>query len=150
MAELHKPWILLAVAAGLARLEDAKVKINDLPNKGDKHEEPFKSVVFDVDSREAASELFDLAEAAKGTVKVEVDGKETEVPAENPLSVLLGYAYGLNCRAKVRAQYEAKFEDPDKAVKKIAEMLVKSGQFKSLDKALAAAKLMREEPDETE
>lgn len=147
MSELHKPWILAAVAKGLVRFESAKVKINDTPNKGDKHEEPFESAVFVVESATDAANLYNLAETDRGTVKQE-DG--TEVPGDNPIGVLLGYAYGLNCRAKVRARYEAKYEDPDKAVKKIAEMLVKSGQFKSLDKALAAARLMREEPDETE
>lgn len=145
MAELHKPWILSALAAGLVRFEDAKVTVKDVPNKGDKQEIPFKSAVFVIDSPESAASLYKLAEADKGTVKAE-DG--TEVPAENPIGTLLAYAYGLNCRAKVRAQFEARFEDPDKAVKKIAEMLVKAGQFKSFEKALAAAKLMREEPAE--
>lgn len=145
MAELHKPWILSAQAAGLVRFETAKVTVKDVPNKGDKQEIPFNAASFVLTSAADAAKLYDLAEVDKGTVKLE-DG--SEVPAENPVATLLAYAYGLNCRAKVRAQFEAKFEDPDKAVKKIAEMLVKAGQFKSFEKALAAAKLMREEPAE--
>jgi len=147
MAELHKAWVLAAAAAGLVRFEDAKIKVNDLPNPGDKHEEPFKVAIFEITTALRASELFELAEADKGTIKVEVDGKETEVPADNPVGVLLGYAYGLNCRAKVRADFAKQFEDPDKAIKSIAEKLVKSGRFKSFDKALAAAKMLREIED---
>jgi len=145
MAELHKPWILAAVAKALVRFEDAKVTVKNVPNKDDIQEVPFKAATFILSSPEDAAALYTLAEADRGTIKLE-DG--SEVPGDNPVASYLAYAYGLNCRAKVRAQFEAKFEDPDKAVKKIAEMLVKSGAFKSFDKALAAARLMREEVDE--
>lgn len=142
MAELHKAWIMAAEAAGLVRFESANVKINDVPNKGDEHLEPFQRAIFVLSDEASASKLYGIAEAGKGTVKDE-DGNES--PAENPLATLLTYAYGLNCRAKVRTTYEAKFEDPDKAIKQIAEKLVKSGRFKSYDKALAAARLLQEE-----
>ena len=70
------------------------------------------------------------------------------MPKANPLADLLTYAYGLNCRAKVRADFEAQFEDPEKAIKKIADALVKSGRFKSYEKALATARLLEEDEDE--
>ena len=145
MAELHKPWILAALAEGLVRFEDAEVTVKNVPNKGDVQKVPFKAATFNIESPADASALYTIAEADRGTIELE-DG--TKVPGDNPVGTLLAYAYGLNCRAKVRAQFEGRFEDPDKAVKKIADMLVKSGQFKSFDKALSAAKLMREEPDE--
>jgi len=145
MAELHKAWILAGVSKSLIRFEDANVTVKNVPEKGNEVKVPFKAATFIIASPEDAAALYTLAEADRGTVKLE-DG--TEVPGDNPVATLLAYAYGLNCRAKVRAQFEAKFEDPDKAVKKIAEMLVKSNAFKSFDKALAAARLMREEVDE--
>jgi hypothetical protein len=140
MAELHKSWITAAQAAGIIRFEDATVTIKDVPNKGDKHEESFKLARF-IASPENLMALWTLADAERGEETLD-DG--SKVPGENPLNVLLTYAYGLNCRAKVRAQYEAKFEDPEKAIKKIAESLVKAGRFKSYEKALAAARLLQE------
>jgi len=145
MAELHKPWILAAASKSLVRFEDAKVTVKNVPTKGDETTVPFKAATFIIGSPEDAAALYTLAEADRGVIKAE-DG--TETPGENPVATLLAYAYGLNCRAKVRQQFEAGFEDPDKAVKKIADMLVKSGAFKSFDKALAAAKLMREAPED--
>lgn len=141
MAELHKPWILAAANAGLVRFEDAEVTVKNVPNKGDEKKVPFKAAVFTIENKAQASELYELAEADKGTIKLE---NGTEVPGDNPIATLLAYAYGLNCRAKVRAQFESQFEDPEKGIKKIAEMLVKTGRFKSFDKALAAARLMQE------
>lgn len=143
VSDLHKSFVTAAAAKGLVRFEAAKVTVKNVPNKGDEQEIPFEAAVFTIETPEQAAELFKLAEADRPTVKTD-DG---EAPGDNPVATLLGYAYGLNCRAKVRSQFEAKFEDPDKAVKKIAEMLVKSGQFKSFDKALAAAKLMREDDE---
>lgn len=141
MANLHKPWILSAVEAGLARIAQAKVTVKNVPNKGDVQEVPFDAVEFIVPDAASATKLYELAESART--------KDDEgVLSENPLNILLGYAYGLNCRAKVRAQFEARFEDPEKGIKKIAEMLVKTGRFKTYEKALAAARLMQE--DETE
>ena len=141
MANLHKAWITSAVEAGLARIAEAKVTVKNVPNKGDVQEVPFDAVEFILPDAASAQALYSLAETART--------KDDEGNlSENPLNILLGYAYGLNCRAKVRAQFEAKFEDPEKAVKKIAEMLVKSGRFKTFDKALAAAKLMQEVDEE--
>jgi hypothetical protein len=141
---LHKAWILAAVAANLARIEEAKVTVKNVPNKGDEKKVPFDHIVFATDA-DSIVKLFALAEAEKGTTK---DDDGNEVPNENPLNTLLTYAYGLNCRAKVRAQYEGQFEDPEKGIKKIAEMLVKTGRFKTFEKALAAARLMQEDDEE--
>lgn len=140
---LHKAWVEAAVARGLARYENAEVTINDVPNKGDKHKEAFKRVVFSIDGS-TVLDLYNLADAERGVVKDE-DGNE--VPGENPVNDLLTYAYGLNCRAKVRTQYEAKFVDPEKGDKDMASKLVKSGRFKSFEKALAAVKLMHEDDE---
>jgi len=147
VSNLHKEWIKNAVSKSLARTTDASITVKDVPNKGDKKDIPFEKVEFALTDADGLTALWALAESARGTVKLE-DG--TEVPGENPINTLLTYAYGLNCRAKVRADFERQFEDPDKAVKKIAEMLVKSGQFKNYDKALAAAKAMRETADDDE
>lgn len=137
----HQDWILAAAEAKLVRFEDAAVTIKGVPTKDAEVKVDFDAAVFVIESAEDAEKLYKLAEDGRGT---DAEGN----PKANPLATLLAYAYGLNCRAKVRAQYEAQFEDPDKAVKKIAEMLVKAGQFKSFDKALAAAKLMREQPED--
>lgn len=149
---LHKAWVLAAVAAGLARLEKASITLKPKASPtGKKEEVPFERAIFLVDSKDDASRLYDLAEKDRGTVTVKDENdKDVEVPDVNDLAKLLTYAYGLNCRTKVRTGFEAQFEDPDKALKKVAENLVKSGQFKNYDKALAAARLMREEPDEDE
>jgi hypothetical protein len=144
MSNLHKSWISDAVNKGLARFVPANITVKNVPNKGDEKEIPFEKVEFTVTDDAGIQALWTLGEAARGTVKAE-DG--TEVPGENPLNTLLTYAYGLNCRAKVRADFERQFEDPDKALKQIAEKLVKSGKFKSYDKALAAAKLLTEDED---
>jgi len=143
--ELHKEWIRTAVAAGLARFVDANVTIKDIPNEGDKKEVPFKKVEFAVSDAADLTKLFTMAEAGKGTTKDE-DGKE--VPAENPINTLLTYAYGLNCRSKVRITYESQFVDPEAGLKKVANLLVKTGRFKSLEKALAAARAMQEDDSE--
>ncbi len=147
MSNLHKSWISDAVAKGLGRIEKASISVKNVPNKGDEKDIPFDKVVFTLTDADSLAALWTLAETARGTEKLE-DG--TEVPGENPVNTLLTYAYGLNCRAKVRADFESQFVDPDKAVKKIAEMLVKAGQFKSFDKALAAAKAMRETDESDE
>lgn len=145
MANLHKAWILAAAEKNFVRFEDAAVTVKNVPNKGDEKKVDFKAALFTIESPEDAAALYTLAETERTRTKAD-DG--TETIGDNPLATLLAYAYGLNCRAKVRAQFESQFEDPDKAVKKIAEMLVKAGQFKNLDKALAAAKLMREQPED--
>ncbi len=144
MSNLHKEWIRLAVAAGLARIEYAEVTVKGVPNKGDIKEINFEKVVFTIETAEQSAALMKLGDAARGTTK---NDEGTEVPKEHPVAELLTYAYGLNCRAKVRADFERQFEDPDKALKKIAALLVKSGQFKSETKALAAARLMAEDED---
>lgn len=140
--DIHKEWVAKAVEAGLARYEDAKVTIKDIPNKGDVKEVDFKKVVFSVDNAAELAKLFTLAEAGKGTTKDEA-GKE--VPGENPVNTLLTYAYGLNCRSRVRIGYESQFIDPEAAIKKIANALVKAGRFKSFEKAMAAARLLQED-----
>ncbi len=145
MSNLHKDWIRAAVAQGLARFEKAKVTVKGVPAPGDTKEIEFDKVVFSIDTAEQAAALMKLGDAARGTTK-DKDGKE--VPKEHPVSEYLSYAYGLNCRAKVRADFERQFEDPDKALKKIAALLVKSGQYKSEEKALACARLMREDTDD--
>lgn len=147
MSNLHKSWIETAVSEGLARFEDANITVKNVPNKGDNKEIPFKKVVFVLTDAASVTKLYALAEAAKGTTK---DDAGNDVPAENPINVLLTYAYGLNCRAKVRADFERQFEDPDKALRKAAEALVKGGLFKDVDKALVAVKAMREESDDEE
>ena len=141
---LHKDWIKAAVALGLARTEDATVTVKGVPNKGDIKEISFEKVVFTIEDEASASKLMVEGAKARGTTK---NDEGTEVPKEHPVAELLTYAYGLNCRAKVRADFERQFEDPDKALKKIAARLVKSGQFKSETKALAAARLMAEDED---
>ena len=145
MSNLHKDWILSAVKGDLARTAEATITVRDVPEKGKTVEVPFEKVEFAIDSGDEMLALWTLAEASRTTVKDD-DGKD--VQTENPINTLLTYAYGLNCRAKVRAEYERGFEDPDKAIKKIAESLVKSGRFKSFDKALAAAKMLQETEDE--
>ncbi len=105
----------------------------------------FDKIVFTPDSETDVAALYVHAETARGKTKGD-DG--VEVPKANPLADLLTYAYGLNCRAKVRADFEAQFEDPEKAIKKIADALVKSGRFKSYEKALATARLLEEDDDE--
>ena len=147
MSNLHKEWIRAAVAKGLARIEKAEVTVKGVPNKGDIKEISFEKVIFTIDNDAQSAALMQLGEAARGTTKDD-DGKE--VPREHPVAELLTYAYGLNCRAKVRADFERQFEDPDKALKKIAALLVKSGQFKDEAKALAAARIMREDTDDEE
>ena len=145
VSNLHKSWIETAVSKGLARFEDAEITVRNVPNKGDETKVPFKKVAFTIDNPEQASALAAIAEAGRGTTK---DDDGNEHPAEHPLATLLTYAYGLNCRAKVRAEFESQYEDPDKALKKIAALLVKSGQFKDEAKALAAARAMREASDD--
>ena len=145
MSNLHKDWIRAAVAAGLARIENAKVSVKGVPNKGDNTEIAFEKVVFIIETAEQAANLMKLGDSVRGTTKND-DG--VEVLREHPIAELLSYAYGLNCRAKVRADFERQFEDPDKALKKIAALLVKSGQFKNETKALAAARLMQEDTDD--
>lgn len=147
MANLHKAWIDTAVEKGLARFEDANVTVKDVPNKGDKQEIAFKKVVFLIDNAKQATELFTLAEAGRRTT---TDDEGNEVTGSNPLASFATYAYGLECRAKVRAEFEGKFEDPDKGLKKIADMLVKTGKFKSVEKALAAARLLQESEEDSE
>ena len=147
MSNLHKDWIRSAVADGLARIEDANVTVKGVPNTGDVKEISFEKVVFTIETAEQATKLMALGATARGTTKND-DG--VEVPKEHPVADLLTYAYGLNCRAKVRADFERQFEDPDKALKKIAALLVKSGQFKDEAKALAAARIMREDTDDDE
>lgn len=145
MSNLHKDWIREAVAAGLARIEDATVTVKGVPNAGDLKEIKFDKVVFTIETAEQSAALMALGDKARGTTK---NDEGVEVPKEHPVADLLSYAYGLNCRAKVRADFERQFEDPDKALKKIAALLVKGGQFKDETKALAAARLMREDTDD--
>ena len=147
MSNLHKEWIRAAVAEGLARIEDAVVTVKGVPNKGDEKEISFEKVVFTIETEAQSASLMALGAEARGTTK---NDEGVEVPKEHPVAELLTYAYGLNCRAKVRADFERQFEDPDKALKKIAALLVKSGQFKDEAKALAAARIMREDTDEDE
>lgn len=145
-SELHKAFVLKAAEAGLVRFVDAAITLKAKASPTGKDEKvPFRAAEFLLSSREDAARLYDLAEETKGTVKDE-SGKE--IPADNPVPILIEYAYGLNCRAKVRAQFEAKNEDPEKADKKMAETLVKNGRFKSFEKALAAVKLMHEDDEE--
>ena len=145
MSNLHKDWIRSAVSEGLARIENATVTVKGVPNKGDIKEISFEKVVFTIENETTASALMALGAKARGTTK---NDEGVEVPKEHPVAELLTYAYGLNCRAKVRADFERQFEDPDKALKKIAALLVKSGQFKDEAKALAAARIMREDTDD--
>lgn len=157
-ADVHTPWAIKAVEAGLARFvskkangEAVSVTVKNVPNKGDTVFVPFNKVEFVLDTPEAAARLWTLIEANKGTVKND-DGDE--VPADNPVAGLLDYAYGLQRRSKIRVQYESQFVDPEAADKRLAALLMKQGRFKSEAKALAAAKLMREaaeaEDDEDE
>ncbi len=145
MSNLHKDWIRAAIDHGLARIEKANVTVKGVPNAGDTKEIEFDKVVFTIETAEQSADLMRLGDTARGTTK---DDKGAEVPKEHPVADLLTYAYGLNCRAKVRADFERQFEDPDKALKKIAALLVKSGQFKDEAKALAAARIMREDTDD--
>lgn len=154
---LHKPWIAGLVEKGLARFEKAEITISAKTSPTGKDEAiPFTDggkVVFALETPEQARELFEIAEANKGTQTVKVDGKEVEVPAENPINVLLTYAYGLNCRAKIRADFESAHEDPEKANVKLAKALVSSGKIKprkgedeakTMARALAYAKALGE------
>ena len=145
MSNLHKDWIRSAVAEGLARIEEANVTVKGVPNKGDLKLIPFEKIIFTIDTEAEGARLMAIAEAGRGTT-TDDDGKE--VPKANPVADLVTYAYGLNCRAKVRADFESKFEDPEKAIKAMAKLLVKSGRFKSEEKALAAARLLQEDDDE--
>ncbi len=146
--DLHKPWIAEAVSAGLARVEPtAEVTIKDVPNKGDKRTVKFDHIVFLANTPDEFQKLATLAESARGTFK---DDDGNDQPDDHPLAKLLTYGYGLNCRAKVRQEDAKQFEDPEKAIKKIADALVKSGKFKSVEKALAAARLLQETDDDDE
>ena len=145
MSNLHKDWIRAAVEQGLARFEEAKVTVKGVPNKGDEKLIAFEKAVFTIETDEQSAALMKLGDAARGTTK---NDEGVEVQKEHPVAELLSYAYGLNCRAKIRADFERQFEDPDKALKKIAALLVKSGQFKNEAKALAAARLMQEDTDD--
>ncbi len=145
--EIHKEWVLKAGNQNLVRFVDGEVKVSKDEKKGIPSDqvEAIKVAEFTLASVEDLKSLWDLAEAGRDTYK-DADGNEKT--GDNPINTLLGYAYGLGCRQRARTNVEGRFEDPDKAVRKIAELLVKAGNFKSVEKAIAFVKASREDNEE--
>ncbi len=147
MAEIHKSWVTEAGTKNLLRFVDAEVRVSKDEKKGIPSDqvEKFQAAEFSLATEEDLASLWALAEASRDTYKDE-DGNEKR--SDNPINTLLTYAYGLTCRQRVRQNVEARFEDPDKAVRKIADLLVKTGKFKSVEKAMAFIKASQEDDSE--
>ena len=127
----HDGWVTKAAEAGLVSFKDATVSIKN--EAGEVTEVPFQQAVFAINTADEASKLFNLAEAERK------DGKA------NAISTAIGYAYGLGCRAAIRAASMP--ADPDKALKAVAKSLLKAfpKKYKTEEQALVAARAMAEE-----